>query len=85
MRFTPLVLAIALLAACSSDPEPGESCTTDDDCGSLDCHCVVEDGAVPGVCSETCTDDADCATLGDGYSCSVDFCTNVSVCLRLTE
>jgi len=81
------VLATALLftfslAFCGSDPEAGESCMSEDDCGEglLSCYCKIE--TVPGVCSKTCSSDADCASVGEGLTCSMNFCTGVNVCLR---
>jgi hypothetical protein len=70
----------------SSSEEVGASCFAADagveatDCGSLQCLCI--EGSIPGVCSQTCTKDADCASFGDGMSCATEFCPGVSVCLR---
>ena len=58
---------------------PGE---LDEDCGEMSCYCVQGEGIIPGVCSTICSEDADCARHGDDYTCSIDFCTGVNVCLR---
>ncbi len=68
------------LAVCSGDPEAGESCMSDDECGALTCYCKIE--TIPGVCSKMCNTDADCASAGEGLTCSLEFCTGVNVCLR---
>jgi hypothetical protein len=82
LRFvTTGILLMVSLAFCASDPEAGSSCMSDDECGDvLKCYCKIE--TVPGVCSKTCTTDADCASAGEGLTCSLDFCTGVNVCLR---
>lgn len=78
--FVTGMMVVFSLASCGSDPEPGVSCMSDDECGALKCYCQVE--TIPGVCSRTCSSDADCASAGDGLTCSLDFCTGTNVCLR---
>jgi hypothetical protein len=92
LRSLALVASIAAFAACSDDVasggedvEPGVSCTDSAACGALECLCVRGDGDIPGVCSTTCETDADCAQYGEAYSCSLDFCTGVNLCLDLVE
>lgn len=89
-----LLLASSGVLACGDDAagggddvEPGVSCFEAAECGSLECLCLPEDGQeYPGVCSTTCETDADCAERhGDAYSCSIDHCTGVSLCLNLVE
>ena len=75
-----LALTTSLTFACGGDPEPGSDCKTKSDCGALECFCAVDE--IPGVCSESCTSDADCKKVGDGLTCSMDFCTGVNVCLN---
>jgi len=95
-RTLALALAVAscTLLACGDDAaggvddvEPGVSCFEAAECGSLECLCLPETGQeYPGVCSTTCETDADCADrYGDEYSCSIDHCTGVSLCLNLVE
>lgn len=70
----------------SSSVDVGSDCFAPDagmgptDCGSFQCLCIR--GSVPGVCSQTCTKAADCASLGDDMSCAKDFCTGVNLCLQ---
>ena len=78
--FYTLVLCV-LMAACGGDPEPGESCQSDDECGSLFCVCQGP-GEIPGVCTPRCTEDEQCASYGEGYTCVIDFCTGQNACLR---
>lgn len=78
-----LVLAVAVLG-CESTPEPGKICASSENCGWLNCYCD-HDGAVQGVCSQECTDDADCSHFGDDHAC-VDFgsggeCGMQKICL----
>jgi hypothetical protein len=75
------IMFVFSLAFCDSDPEAGTSCMSEDDCGeTLNCYCKIE--TIPGVCSKTCSTDADCASAGEGLTCSLEFCTGVNVCLR---
>ena len=65
-----ILFALALGVAapgCGTDPEPGTSCSSDDDCASLTCFCRQD--PVPGTCSKSCTADTDCAQFGDAYTC----------------
>jgi hypothetical protein len=87
--WTALVVFSAALSGCGSSGssvDVGSDCTAADagvaatDCGSLQCLCPR--GDVPGVCSKTCTKQADCASLGDDMSCAKDFCTGTSLCLQ---
>lgn len=61
----------------SADADAGTKAT---DCGSLECLCPRD--PVPGVCSQACSKQADCAPLGDDMSCAKDFCAGVNVCLQ---
>lgn len=87
MKTRSSILGLILVAGvlgCGGDPEPGISCASSDECGTLTCFCPVE--GVPGTCSEECTDDADCAGFGSGYTC-VEFgaegvCGPHMICLR---
>jgi hypothetical protein len=75
------IMLMVSLAFCGGDPEAGESCMSEDECGAtLNCLCKIE--TIPGVCSKMCQTDADCASAGEGLSCSLEFCTGVNVCLR---
>ena len=86
-----LVACLATLTGCGSSGsgssvDVGSSCFSADagveatDCSSLKCLCPRD--PVPGVCSQTCSKQADCDALGDDMSCAADFCTGVNVCLQ---
>jgi hypothetical protein len=84
-----VLLALALGVACGSGgTEIGTSCFANDACGTMQCLCVrgsadAGSGAIPGVCSTTCTSTADCtAKYGSSASCAKDFCTGVNLCLN---
>jgi hypothetical protein len=84
MLIFTLALAVGGLGCGSSDPEPGTSCASSDECGTLTCYCPLD--PVPGTCSKECSTDADCAALGEGQKC-VDFgsegtCGPFKICLR---
>src|SRR5690349_1000427 len=77
-----LAACLTVLSGCGSSGssvDVGSDCFTADagveatDCGSLKCFCGSD--SFPGVCSQACTKQADCAALGDDMSCAKDHCT----------
>ncbi len=83
MTHRNIVLAalLTLIWGCGDDGgEVGESCEETADCaGGLLCLCAT--GPIPGTCSETCSDDSDCAEHGSAARCSLNFCPGTNICL----
>ncbi len=56
MRRLFLTIATLTLVACGSKAEIGDPCTTDEDCGDLECH--LHDGESEGFCDTEDHEDA---------------------------
>jgi hypothetical protein len=77
MRASIILGALSLTWAVACGNSFGTLCTTDDDCHGLECVQPAgssgDGGCVPAgaaFCSQPCSTDADCASLGTGYLCS---------------
>lgn len=55
MRPYLMTLSALFLVACGSDPQLGDPCTDDSECGDLECH--FHDGAAEGFCDDDGHDD----------------------------
>ena len=77
MNLRRILLVVSMLTlvlfACDEEIEPGVNCAADSDCGELSCFCSGT--PIPGTCSKSCNTDDNCASLGDGYTGRIDFCS----------
>ena len=69
------ILALLLVAACTSGSPAGATCKTNSDCESpLKCLDVAQYAGtnctvIGHACSQTCVDDSGCASLGTNFHC----------------
>jgi hypothetical protein len=72
-----LALLLAIFTACSSTVPAGSECSTSSDCESGQSCLELGQGSGSGSactliikqCSRTCGSDADCTSLGAGFTC----------------